>query len=246
MPLSVFSRRRSARAPLVRELTEAERRAVPHHFEAVAEALVLDGCPLGACAVSGAALAADGVTLREALAMLSATYEAAGLGEPTFAAADALSVAWSEETLAFLSDVSCEDPLTGLASSAHLRARIAEIYRDGDLVSTSPRTTHALVMLDLAVTGPGSAPDQFEQALLLAGAAEMARELFPGGATLARIGRDKIAILTHRDLHVGHAVTELRHQLQLNDVAPRARIWIEGLPDSSDSAVMVLSGLAML
>ncbi len=249
MPLSVFSRRRTAQPPIERELTGAERRDVPRHLEAVAEALVARRCPIAACAVSGSNLAADGVTLREALAMLAATHEALGLGEPTFAATDALSVSWSEETLAFLSDVSCEDPLTGLASSAHLRARIAEVYRDADLAGTSPRTTHALVMVDLATVGGAAVPpdpDAFEQALLLAGAAEVARDHFPGGATLARIGRDKIAVLTWRDLHIGRDVAELRHELQLTGAAPRARIWIEGLPDTSDTAVMVLSGLAML
>ena len=153
MPLSVFSRRRSTPPPVVeRELTDAERRAVPRHLEAVAEALVANRCPTAGCAVSGGALAADGVSLREALAMLASTYQGLGLGEPSFAATDALSVAWSEETLAFLGDVSCEDPLTGLASPAHLRARLAEVYRDAEQAGTSPRTTHALVVVDLAAS----------------------------------------------------------------------------------------------
>lgn len=247
MPLSVFSRRRSAPAPVVeRELTDAERRAVPRHLEAVAEALVANRCPTAGCAVSGGALAADGVSLREALAMLASTYEGLGLGEPSFAATDALSVAWSEETLAFLGDVSCEDPLTGLASSAHLRARLAEVYRDAEQAGTSPRTTHALVVVDLAPSTRGSEPDAFAQALLLAGAAELTRDFFPGGATLARVGRDKLAVLSRRGPQVGRNVAELRHELQVTGVAPRARIWIEGLPDTSDAAVMVLSGLAML
>ena len=47
--------------------------------------------------------------------------------EPDFDATEALSVAWSEETLGYLHQVSCEDPLTGLATLAHLRARLAEL-----------------------------------------------------------------------------------------------------------------------
>ncbi len=248
MPLSVFSRRRATPPPPVeRELTDVERQAVPRHFEAVAEALVVARSPEGGCAVAGSTLAADGVSLREALGMLATTYDVLGLSEPSFTAADALSVAWSEETLAFLGDVSCEDPLTGLASSAHLRARVAEVYRDAEQARMSPRTTHALVMIDLGSdTGNASRPDAFEQALLLAGAAEISSTLFTGGATTARVGRDKIAVLTRRDLHLGRDVAELRHELTVAGVAPHARIWIEGLPDSADAAVMVLSGLAML
>ena len=52
---------------------------------------------------------------------------------PDFEAAEALSVAWSEATLEYLHDLSCEDPLTGLASLAHVRTRLDEIYREAEL-----------------------------------------------------------------------------------------------------------------
>lgn len=247
MPLSVFSRRRPA--PAERDLTSAQRREVPRHFEAVAEALASHRSPVPACAVAGGTVAADGVSLGEALSALSATYATLGLGEPAFAAVEALTLAWSEETLGFLGDISCEDPLTGLASSAHLRARLAEVYREAALDGETPRTTHALLVVDLAEPvsdGPARGRDPFEQALCLAGAAEEVRDCFAGGETLARVGQEKVVALVRREAHLGPSLAQLRDSLQTTRVASRPRLWIEGLPDDPQAAVMVLSGLSLL
>lgn len=247
MPLPVFSRRRPAGADP--EPASARRHEVPRHFEAVAEALVARRCPGAACAVAGTRLAADGVPLGEALSALRATYATCGRGEPAFAATEALSLAWSEETLAFLADVSCEDPLTGLASGAHLRARMAEVYREAAATATQVRSTHALLVVDLsphaADLGP-AAPDPFDEALRVAGAAEVVREFLIGGETLARVGRDKVVALVRRDDLVGPTVTRLRDALQQARVAARPRLWIEGMPDDPDGAVTVLAGLSLL
>lgn len=246
MPLSVFSRRRPT-TPDDDVSTAARCSDLPRHFEAVGEALVAQRSPVPACAVAGGNLAADGVSLGEALSALGTTYAVLGLGEPTFAATEALSLAWSEETLAFLADVSCEDPLTGLASGAHLRARVAEVYRAAAASGSQVRSTHALLVLDLAqqAAGPGL-PDPFDEALRVAGAAELVRETFTGGETLARIGRDKVVALVHRDSGLGAAVTQLRDALVDARIAAQPRLWIEGVPDDLDGAVAVLAGLSLL
>ena len=49
--------------------------------------------------------------------------------EPAFTDACAVALGWSEATLAYLHQLSCADPLTGLASMAHLRGRLTEVYR---------------------------------------------------------------------------------------------------------------------
>ena len=246
VPLPVFSRRRPPTAE--RDLTSAERRDVPRHFDAVAEALAARRSPVSACAVLGSTLADDGVSLGEALSALSTTYATLGLGDPAFAAVEALSLAWSEATLAFVSDISCEDPLTGLASGAHLRARLSEIYREAALDGTSPRTTHALLVVDLADPRAGSPADRdpFEHALCLAGTAEVVRDAFSGGETLAKVGSDKVVVLVRREAHLGTSVAQLRDSLVAARVAARPRLWIEGLPDDADVATMVLSSLALL
>ncbi len=128
--LTPFSRRRVVEPPAPeRRLTEAERREVPLGYEGVAEALVAGRSPVAACAVVGRDLACDGVSLGETLSGLGAAYAAVRAGVPDFAATEAMSVAWAEATLEFLGEVTCEDPLTGLASAPHLRARLNEVYR---------------------------------------------------------------------------------------------------------------------
>lgn len=247
--MPVFARRRATQGG--RDLTATERDGVPRHFEAVAEALAGGHDPAGACSVAGATLAADGASLGEALSALASTCAAFGTGEPTFAATQALSLAWSEETLAFVNDVSCEDPLTGLASAAHLRARLAEVYRETASAGTTPRTTHALLVVDLS--SPGDSPlgvvaptrDPFVQALHLAAAAELVRDALGGGGTLARVGSDQLVALATREPRLGATVVGLRSTLQRARVSPRPRLWIEGLPGSLDAAVEVVATLSM-
>ena len=245
MPLSVFSRRRPATADP--DLSTAQRSDLPRHFEAIAEALVAQRCPVAACAVAGGNLAADGVPLGEALAALGTTYATLGLGDPTFAATEALSLAWSEETLSFLADVSCEDPLTGLASGAHLRARVAEVYREAAAGGSAVRSTHALLVVDLSRQAAGAGmSDPFDEALRVAGAAEIVRDTFIGGETLARVGRDKVVALVRRDGELGRALTQLRDALEDARIAARPRLWIEGMPDDVERAAQVLAGLSLL
>lgn len=244
MPLGVFSRRRP---PADIGPPAAHLHPVPRHFEAVAEALLGRRSPTSACAVAGAALAADGVSLGEALGSLAATYQALVAADPPFAVTEALSLAWSEETLKFLGDVSCEDPLTGLASSAHLRARLSEIYRAAAVGRWSVRTMHALVVLDVASQDPADdVSDPFDEALRIAGAAEIVRDVFSGGETLARIGRGKVVVLVRRGPQLGPMVAEVRESVESARIAARPRLWIEGLPDDVDVAVSVLAGLAHL
>jgi GGDEF domain-containing protein len=222
----------------------------------VAESLVAGGDAVAAAAEAGRTLAADGASLGEALSALRACTSALGLGDPGFAATEALATSWSEATLAFLGDVSCEDPLTGLASTAHLRARLDEVYRAAALEGESLRSSHALLVADTAdlsleaVSTGGRLHDHvgidpFAHALTLAGVAEAVRGVFPGEETLARVGHDKVVALVRRPAHLGATVVELR--TLLDDLGfGRTRVWVEALPDDAAMAAQALAGLALM
>ena len=114
---------------------------VPSRFEAVVEHLGAGRDATRACAEVGRELARDGAALGEALDGLQATYAHVIGGEPDFRATRALCEAWGEETLGYLHQLSCEDPLTGLVSLAHLQARVSEVYRGasrGDVAGQQP------------------------------------------------------------------------------------------------------------
>ena len=243
--LTSLTRRRAVCATTPgRELTESERRLLPLGFDAVGEALVSGTSPEAACAVLGRALARDGASLGEALSGLSATYTALGGAVPEFAATEALSVAWSEATLEFLHELSCEDPLTGLASFSHLRTRVAELYREAERNGVPIATTHALVVVDVVGAPAEGAGAPFTRALRLAAVAEALRTLFGGEETIARAGSDRILVLVRRGVELGETLgiaRDLFSDLELPDLP---RTWIEGLPAHPDLGVRLLSELA--
>ena len=113
---------------------------------------------------SSRALAQDGASLGEALSGLAATYHGLDAGSPPFPATAALSVAWSEVTLEFLHEVTCEDPLTGLSSVPHLRTRLTEVYREAERRGDSVRDTHALLVTDLTPPARPGARSVFTRA----------------------------------------------------------------------------------
>jgi hypothetical protein len=226
------------------ELTESLRQLLPTGFDAVGEALVSGGNPIPACAEVGRALAQDGASLGEALSGLSATYGALGKGSPPFAAAEALSVAWSELTLEFLHEVTCEDPLTGLSSVPHLRTRLAEVYREAERRGSSVRHTHALLVTELSPSrSVQPEPPAFARALRLAGVADVLRSAFSGEETIARGGQNRVIALVPRSTGLGRSVALTRELLYDLEPDCGARIWVEGLPGRDDLALHLLGEL---
>jgi hypothetical protein len=219
---------------------------VPARFEAVGERLAAGDDASTACALVGRELARDGADLGEALDGLRLTYARVLGGEPDFRAVRALGVAWSEETLGYLHQLSCENPLTGLASLPHVRARIAEVYRDATQVGTRTAGDHALVVLDLPVPDPTSAwEDAFESTLRFARLAECARTAFPGGETICQANPRRVLVLAQRGDLLAQRVGLLRDLVE--DLVPgtgRARVWVEGLPSSNDGAGLLLDEIA--
>ena len=251
-----FRRNASAAARGIRQspdLPESVRLALPMRFEAVAEALVAGRDLVGACTVVGRDVARDGAALGEALSALRSTFQLVLGTPPTFEATQALSVAWSEATLEYLHDLSCEDPLTGLASLAHVRSRLGEIYREAEITDAVVPRTHALVIVDLlfpprVAAEPGH---HFTRAMRLVQVSEALRAVFPGGQTLGRLGLDRAVAVVPRNADLGVSVALLRDLLSDLDLGATGRsgdtdvrVWIEGLPRSADSATRLLDDLA--
>ena len=232
--------------PVLPDLPDDVRHALPMRFEAVGESLVSGADVTAACSVVGRDVARDGAALGEALSGLRTTYELV-LGEPpAFDAAEALSVAWSDATLEYLHDLSCEDPLTGLASLAHVRTRLDEIYREAELTDVGVAGSHALVIVELcfreSTGGPGH---HFTRALRLVQVTEALRAVYSGGQTLGRLGLDRAVAVVPRTVDLGTSVALLREFLDDLDLGEvDVRVWIEGLPRSAASATLLLDDLA--
>lgn len=243
-----FGRRRpdSPAEEAARGLPDVIRQQLPDRFEAVGEALASAADTRPACAVVGRDVARDGAALGEALAGLRTTFlDVLGM-EPDFASVEALSVAWSEATLEFLHGVSCEDPLTGLASRAHLRAKLDEVYREADQVGEKVPLTHAVVLVELSAAGhPGADEHRFTRAMQLVKVTETVRAVFAGGETIARLRADRAAVVVRRRPELGASVGMLRELLSGTERgATDVRLWIEGLPQSVAAARTLLDELA--
>ena len=220
------------------ELSPELRAALPPRFEAVGETLASGSGTSSACEVAGAVLARDGLSLSEALDLLAETTALVRGGDPSFHEVRSLGVAWSEATLGYLHGLSCDDPLTGLASLAHLRSRVAEVYRGPD---PSP-TSHALVVVaDAPWPEAVTADDVLSRSMRVAHLGDTARTVFPGPETIGHIAPGRVVVLAGRDERMARRVGLLRQML--DDGLASARVWVEGLPDSDEGAAALLDEL---
>jgi hypothetical protein len=231
------------------ELSQELRLALPPRFEAVGEALASGPDPMAACSVLGRDLALDGISLDEALDGLRTTCRLVLDAEPGFHAVRALSVAWSETTLGYLNRLSCEDPLTGLASLAHVRTRLSELYRTrpGGSADSHP---YVLVVVDFAPaasdTGAGGRADVLTYALRASRLGETARAVFAGTETIGSLGSGRIVVIAERDERLGRRTALLRRMLSNRDGHRRVRVWVEGLPGTDRTAASLLDELVRL
>jgi GGDEF domain-containing protein len=249
--MGIFATRGGAASPTrpgtrAAELTQTQLAALPPEFVAVGEALVSGSGAVDACEVLGHRLAVDGVAIDEALSGLTATFQIVLGRPPSFAETRALSVAWGESILGYVHRLSCEDPVTGLATMAHLQSRLAELYRAER--STGPvSSSHALVVLDLAPSRALEVPGDgvLTEDLRAARVAETIRSAFAAETSIGRLARHRLAVLTPRDAGLGRRVALLRRLLAYSEPTG-TRLWIEGLPATSEAAAATLAELARL
>lgn len=216
------------------ELDAALSARLPAGFAPVGEALASGSrSVVDACWVVGRDLAEVGASLGECLDGLRTTTRLVRHSDPTFTESQAVAVAWSEGTLAFLHRLSCADPMTGLGSQAHLRERLTELYREHG--SGGMRRRFALVVVET------TAPEEFvghARRMTLHG--EMARSVFAGSEPLGRVGVRRLVVVAARDARLPTRVALLR---RMYDDRP-VHLWIEGLPGTDAAAASLLDELA--
>lgn len=243
--MRIFSsrqRRDAAVGPGARgALPDRVREGLPHRFEAVGEALASGSDSTEACRVVGREHALDGASLDETLSGLRTTWLLVRGADPSYDAVSALLGAWSDATLAYLHQLSCEDPMTGLASLAHVRSAVSDLYRG---LADPAGPAHALVVCDLAPLDRAAA-DSFTRALVLTRLGEAARTVFPGSETIGRLGCHRVVVVAARDERLGARVRVLRSLVDgCRHDGYVVRAWIEGLPGSDAGAALLLDELA--
>lgn len=217
---------------------------LPPRFEAVSEAMASGPTTGEAYVLAGRDLAKDGASLEEALDSLRDTSHRVKGQDPTYDEIRALCLGWSEATLGFVHQISCEDPMTGLASLQHLRSRLIEQYHDSAREGVPVRESHALVVADTllpvdAEVGP------LTRTMRLVSMADTARAVFAHGEPIGRLGPLRLAVLARRDELLGRRVALLRRMLiEVDRGAGDSRVWIEGLPPTDLSCAGLLDELS--
>lgn len=184
----------------------------------------------------GRRLARDGASVGEALRTLRAEEQAGGR-EPRPEEVEALVEGWADTTLGHLHRLTCEDPLTGLATTAHLRTRVAEQRRAGvDLAHA-----HALVVVSPGGSeGDRPSHDPLRAALWGAALGERVRVVF-GDETIAHTASGRVVVLAHKDRRLEGLVGLLRRLLLEDgyDVTTR----VHPLPEGELELVLLLERL---
>lgn len=157
------------------------------------------------------------------------------------------AIAWSDVLLSRLAHAEPCDGLTGLATTAYLRVRLREVYREAAAAGTDAPSRYALVVVspDLGSTSGWSRLGAM--ALL----ADVLRAVFDGGQTLAAIAPTTLLVLAARDCLLSRRMAatrwlsadRLRVDESLRSVGAPS-VWLETLPDTHSAACRLLTELA--
>lgn len=228
-----------------KEMSERLRQKLPARFVAVGEALSAGTDAHAACAVVGRDLARDGIDLSEALHDLRSTFALVVGAEPDFESTRVLGIAWADETLGYLHEVSCENPLTGLATLAHVRGRLAEIQRGAESRGGHGELGYALVVVDVPLLSGSDSEARLGSALVMAQVASQVRLVFEGEESIGEASPSRLLVVAERNDYLGGKVNALRHLL-VEATPPDCvvRVWIEGLPASPSATSTLLDELA--
>lgn len=205
---------------------------------------------LPACDRLGRARADAGVGLGEALDDLCALWRLLPAGAPPLPVVRAVAEAWADASLCHLATSTCEDPLTGLATAAYLRTRLAEVYREAERGAVPVPASHALLVV--AAEPPDADPDDPDATgatgwrmlrhRLAVGVC--LRTALSGGETLAALSATSAVGLVGRGPHLPPMLAGLRTGLTAHAALRPVRIWLEPLPPRLDEAYALLADLA--
>jgi hypothetical protein len=189
-----------------------------------------------ACAMLGEARARAGIGIAEALTDLSALCHVLHAGDPPLELVKPLAEGWAETGLAGLSEATCEDPLTGLATLAYLRTRLGEVYREARQAGSCAADTHRLLIAELQ-----HRLDPWDRLSVIILLCNDLRAAFPGGETLSRAASGRAVALVRAAPELPLRATKLRRSLA---EAHGARLRLLKPPASREEALRLLDGLA--
>jgi hypothetical protein len=200
----------------------------------------------------GRARAVSGAGLDETLMDVAALH--AVLSDPRLLAAnpDAVparllrlaALAWADVSNLEIARTEVKESLTGLSTSAYLRTRLGEIYRQAARDGLPVGHVLLTVGIDLSeVIG-------WSRLMAMVLAADVLRQVFDGGESLALLGPSVAVVLTERDHNLAQRSARARLMLadrlsvdpQLHTLGP-IDLCLHRLPDTHEAACALVESL---
>lgn len=213
--------------------------------DAIVEAMLTNVDPSPAAARLGTARGERGVGIAEAIDDLACLYRSLGCAEPPLGPVRALCEGWVAAQEATPVHPQYLDPETGVPTAEYLQVRLTETYGAASRAGRPANRTHALLLIDVAVT-PLDLWSRIARSAVVGHALSVS---YGAGHPMASLGDGAFAVLVERDPDLRTGVTRLREQLAWHAqqlrveslVRQPARVWLERLPATHQGAVALLS-----
>ncbi|KHL17014.1 hypothetical protein CLV56_0698 [Mumia flava] len=210
-------------------------------LDALGETLASGGDLAGVAVELGATAATDGIGWSELLRDVEDVCRGVSGSLPPYELVREMSIAWTEAVLQHAHTLSCEDPLTGLATPAHLRTRLDEAYRVAEREGYDAGSRWVFVVAELPAGGGPEAG--LLRSLSMLALSETMRTCFDADETIARVGERRAVTLVERESGTDR-FGALKDLLDAAVDLPQVRLWVEGLPRGSESASRLLDELS--
>jgi GGDEF domain-containing protein len=158
----------------------------------------------------------------------------------------ATALAWADESCAELAQARTTHGLTGLATEAYLRIRLAEVYGKSRREGWRVRDRHVLLVITLDLADVVGWPRLMAMVLV----SDVLRGVFDGGESCAVLGPSVAVVLAERDPMFGDralsAAWLINERLQADpqlSAAPHPDLRVVGLPDTESGARLLLRRL---
>jgi hypothetical protein len=159
----------------------------------------------------------------------------------------ATSLAWADASCGQLRNAEATESLTSLSTQAYLRTRLGEIYRQATRDEVPVPRSHSL----LAVTLDLSEVVGWSRLVAMVLVADVLREIFDGGESVALLGPSVAVVLGPRDsafgdraLTAGWMITDRLSTDPQLEASRRPWLRVEKLPATFDEARSLLARIA--
>jgi hypothetical protein len=201
----------------------------------------------------GTARAMSGAGLDETLTDVAALH--AVLSDPRLLAANpdaaparllrVTALAWADVSMRDIARIEVRESLTGLSTPAYLRTRLGELYRQA--ARDERPVGHVLLSIGVDL----SAVVGWSRLMAMVLAADVLRQVFDGGESLALLGPSVAVVLTERDARLARRSAQTRLLLsdrlsvdpQLYSLGP-IDVRLHRLPPTHEEACALLESLS--